>query len=296
MTATSKVTTMAEAAALVPDGATIGLGGLSLNGAPMAFVRELVRREVSDLTVVAVVGGLPVDWLVAGGCVRRVVSGLVSLEGFGLAPCHRRAVQAGAVVMEEYSEHTLICRLQAAAYGLPFIPTRAGLGTDMPGLHPDQTREETDPATDEPYLACTPMPLDFAVVHVNEADDQGDARMLPSLVWMDAELVKAAATTIVTAERLVPRQRFVDEPGRTTYPGFLVDAVAEAPWGAYPTSCLGEYGYDAGFIRDYVVASRDRDGWASFWSDRVVAPKGTGAFIDANGGARVLTELARRTS
>lgn len=296
MTTTVKATTVAEAAALVPDGATVGLGGLSLNGAPMAFVRELVRREVTDLTVVAVVGGLPVEWLVAGGCVRRVVSGLVSLEGFGLAPCHRRAVQAGSVAMEEYSEHTLICRLQAAAYGLPFVPTRAGLGTDMPGMHPDTTREDADQATGEPYLACTPLPLDFAVVHANEADEQGDARMLPSLVWMDAELVKAAATTIVTAERLVPRQSFVNEPGRTTYPGFIVDTVAEAPWGAYPTSCLGEYGYDPGFLQSYVAASRDKDGWASFWRDRVVAPKSTGAFIDANGGARVLTELARRTS
>jgi glutaconate CoA-transferase subunit A len=99
----SKCTTLADAASLVPDGATIGLGGLSLNGAPMAFVRELVRRGVRDLTVVAVVGGLPVDWLVAGGCVRRVVSGLVSLEGFGLAPNHRGAVQRGEVVMDEHS-------------------------------------------------------------------------------------------------------------------------------------------------------------------------------------------------
>ena len=92
----------------------------------MAFVRTLARRGCKDLTVVAVVRGMPIEWLVAAGCVRRVVSGLVSLEGFGLAPRFRGRVQAGQVEIEEYSEHTLICRLQAAAHRLPFVPTKAG--------------------------------------------------------------------------------------------------------------------------------------------------------------------------
>lgn len=292
----NKLRSLADAAAMVPDGATVGIGGLSLNGAPMAFVRELVRRGVRNLTVVAIVAGLPVDWLVAGGCVRRVISGLVSLEGFGLAPHHRRAVQRGEVIMDEYSEHTLICNLQAAAYRLPFMPTKAGLGTDMPALHPDLTSMQTDPASGQVYLACRPLAVDFAVVHAHEADPAGNVRMNPKLVWMDAEIVKAAATTIVTAERIVKTGSFTDEPGRTTYPRFAVDAVAEAPWGAYPTSCFPEYGYDARFLEDYVTAARAEDTWRAFWQERVVAPTGQGEFLDANGGARLLVELTRRTS
>lgn len=292
----SKVRTLQEATALVPDGATIALGGLSLNGAPMAFVRELVRRGVKDLTVVAVVAGLPIDWLVAGGCVRRVVSGLVSLEGFGLAPNHRAAVQRGEIVMDEYSEHTLVCRLQAAAYRLPFIPTRAGLGTDMVTLHPDTTRVDADPVTGEPYVACTPLAVDVAVVHVNEADELGNARMDPRLVWMDGELVKAAAATVVTAERTVPTSTFRDRPGATTYPHFVVDAVVHAPWGAYPTSCLPEYGYDPQFMTEYAQAATDPVRWKAFWNERIVDPDGQGAFLDANGGARVLLDLSRRTA
>lgn len=292
----SKLKSLEEVAALVPDGATVGLGGLSLNGAPMAFTRELVRRGVKDLTVVSVVAGLPIDWLVAAGCVRRVISGLVSLEGFGLAPNHRAAVQRGQVVMDEYSEHTLVCRLQAAAYRLPFIPTRAGLGTDMVDLHPESTRTETDSDTGDQYVACTPLPIDIAVVHVNEADELGNARMEPRLVWMDGELVKAAATTVVTAERIVPTSTFRDRPGATTYPHFVVDAVAPAPWGAYPTSCLPEYGYDPVFMTDYASAATDPDKWKPFWNDRIVEPEGQGAFLDANGGARVLIDLARRTA
>lgn len=292
----SKLKTLEEAAAFVPDGATIALGGLSLNGAPMAFTRELVRRGVKDLTVVSVVAGLCIDWLVAAGCVRRVISGLVSLEGFGLAPNHRAAVQRGDVIMDEYSEHTLICRLQAAAYRLPFIPTRAGLGTDMVGLHPETTRVEADPDTGEAYVACTPLAVDLAVVHVNEADELGNARMDPRLVWMDGELVKAAASTVVTAERIVPTSSFRAAPGRTTYPHFAVDAVVSAPWGAYPTSCLPEYGYDPEFLTEYGRAATNPEAWQEFWQRRVVQPEGQGAFLDANGGARVLIDLARRTA
>lgn len=292
----SKLKTLAEAAAFVPDGATIALGGLSLNGAPMAFVRELARRGVKDLTVVSVVAGLCIDWLVAAGCVRRVISGLVSLEGFGLAPNHRAAVQRGDVIMDEFSEHTLVCRLQAAAYRLPFVPTRAGLGTDMVALHPSSTRVDTDPDTGELYVACTPLPVDLAIVHVNEADEQGNARMDPRLVWMDGELVKAAAATIVTAERIVPTASFRAAPGATTYPHFVVDAVVRAPWGAYPTSCLPEYGYDPDFLTDYTAAATDPDNWKKFWNDRVMAPDSQGAFLDANGGARLVLDLARRTA
>jgi glutaconate CoA-transferase subunit A len=292
----TKLKSLEEAAALVPDGATIALGGLSLNGAPMAFVRELIRRGTRDLTVVSVVAGLPIDWLVAGGCVRRVISGLVSLEGFGLAPHHRAAVQRGEINMDEYSEHTLVCRLQAAAYRLPFVPTRAGLGTDMVTLHPDTTRVDSDPATGEQYVACTPLAVDFAIVHVNEADVEGNARMDPKLVWMDAELVKAAAATIVTAERIVDNSTFRARPGATTYPRFMVDAVAAAPWGAYPTSCLPEYGYDAAFLEEYSAASADSERWKTFWHERVVEPDGQGAFLDANGGARLLIDLARRSA
>ena len=146
----SKLRTLEEAAETIADGSTIAIGGLSMNSVPMAFIRTLARRKVRDLTVVAIVHGMPIEWLVAAGCVRSVVSGLVSLEGFGLAPRFRAAVQAREVEIEEYSEHTLICRLQAAAYRIPYMPTKAGLGTDMLALHPETTRAQVDAATGEP--------------------------------------------------------------------------------------------------------------------------------------------------
>lgn len=292
----SKVRTLADAADLVTDGATIGIGGLSMNSAPMAFVREVVRRDVRDLTVVAIVASMPVDWLVAAGVVRRVVTGLVSFEGFGLAPNFRRAAQAGDIEVEEYSEHLLICRLQAAAYRLPFMPTKAGIGTDVLDLHPETTRLETDPATGEQYVACTPLPLDVGVVHAHEADRAGNVRVDPKLIWMDSDIVRAATANVVTVERVVPHSTFVDAPARTTYPRFVVDAVVEAPWGAYPTSNFPEYGHHKGFFTDYLAATREPETWSAFWKERIEAPNDQAAFLEANGGAGTILDITRNTT
>lgn len=285
----SKLVTMDDAAARVADGSTVAIGGLLMNGAPMEFCRALARRGARDLTVVAIVAGPSVDWLVAAGCVRRAIVGLVSMEGFGLAPHFRRAAERGELEVEEWSEHTIICGLQAAAAGLPFVPTKAGLGTDMPALHPERTEVvEHERGT---FLACGPIRPDVAVVHVHEADVNGNCRVLPKLVWMDSELVKAATTVVATTERIVPERTFRAAPERTTYPGFTIDAVVEAPFGAYPTSLFPWHGYDGVFITEYLAACRDPEAFGAFWRDRVMAPADGPALLDANGGAATLLRI-----
>ena len=154
----------------------------------------------------------------------------------------------------------------------------------------------SDPATGEAYVACTPLPLDVAVVHASEGDSRGNVSVDPKLVWMDAEVCRAAATTIVTVERTVPESSFVAEPWRTTYPRFMVDVVAEAPWGAYPTSCFPLYGYDGDFFRSYVAAHADPVEAQRLWSERIDGPESHGAFLDANGGAATLLGIARSRS
>ncbi len=282
---TSKQVTLPQAAALVPDGATVALGGLSMNSAPMAFVRELVRANKRDLTLVAIVAGMSVDWLAAAGCTTRVLAGLVSLEGFGLAPNFRRAAQSGQLVMEEYSEHLLICRLQAQARKLPFMPTVAGLGTDVLALHADSgtLRVEQDAATGRPYVACVPLEVDVAVVHVHEADEAGNARVNPKLLWLDSEVVNAADRTIVTTERIVQTDSFRAEPHRTSYPRFMVDAVCEALLGAYPTSCFPDYSHDESFFEEYVAACGSPGEFAAFFERRVTGPETWQDFLAVNG-------------
>ena len=280
----SKVTTLEQAAASIPDGSTVAIGGLSMNSAPMALVRELVRQEKKDLDLVAIVAGMAVDWLVAGGCVRRVLSGLVSFEGLGLAPNFRAGVQSGQVAIEEYSEHLLICRLQAQSYNLPFMPTRAGLGTDVLGLHAESgaVREERDGPSGEHYVACTRLPVDVALIHAHEADDRGNTRVNPKLVWMDNEIVNAATRTVASVERVVDTAAFTTEPERTTYPRFMIDVVAPAPQGAYPCSCFPDYSHDSEFFMAYSQAARDLETFSQFFQERVVGPDTWEDFLVAN--------------
>jgi glutaconate CoA-transferase subunit A len=264
-----KLVELSEAAGLVPSGSSIAIGGLSLNVAPMAFCRELVRAGVRDLELIAIVSGMSTDWLIGGGCVKRLLMGLTSFEGFGLAPMFRRAAEAGTIEVEEYSEHTMICMLQAAAAGVPFMPTRAGLGTSMIGLHPERTREVLDEESGLRYVACAALKPDIAVIHAHEADRLGNVRMLPKMIWMDTEMVKAAERVIVTAERIVETDTFRAAPEQTAFPAFAVDHVVHAPRGAWPTSCWPEYSYDGDFYTAYQRAARDPEAFAALFEEHV---------------------------
>ena len=279
----------------IPDGATVALGGLSMNSAPMAYVREIVRQEKRDLTVVAIVAGMSVDWLIAGGCVKKVVSGLVSFEGLGLAPMFRMGVQSGSVEIEEYSEDLLICRLRAQAWNLPFVPTKAGLGTDLISLH-EQTgtiREEVDQATGEHYVACTRLPVDVALVHAHSADEFGNVRVDPKLIWMDNEIVNAAERTFVSVERYVDHADVVAEPHRTTYPQFMVSGVSLAEVGAYPSSCFPEYRHHTEFFQAYSAAAADPEEFARFFADSVLGPETWEDFIQSSGGDEMIASIRR---
>jgi len=193
-----------------------------------------------------------VDWLVAGGCVRRVLTAIVSFEGFGLAPSFRRAAQDGTIEVEDWSELTMLCALQAATAGVPFMPTRAGLGTDVPTHLPHRMWEALDERSGQRYVACAPLAPDLTVVHVHEADRLGNARVLPKQIWLDGELAKASRRVIVTAERIVDTDVFRAAPELTSYPGYLVDHVVHAPRGAWPAAFAPDYRWDADYYRDYV--------------------------------------------
>ena len=290
-----KILTIEEAAALVPNGCTIALGGLSMNSVPMAFVRELIRQEKRELTLVAIVNGMAVDWLIAAGCVQRLITGLISFEGMGMAPNFRHAVESKKISLEEYSEYLLIARLRAAATNLPFIPTKAGIGTDILALHPDTTRLETDPVSGESYVACTPLPIDIAIVHAHAADVFGNVRVTPKLIWMDNEIVNTAKKTIVTVEKIIPHHEFVAEPYRTTYPRFVIDAVVEVPWGAYPTSCFPKYTHDKQFFSSYLKAAKYPETFQTFWANQVIGPDMHIDFLQANGGVNTVLNIRRRT-
>jgi glutaconate CoA-transferase subunit A len=280
-----KTMSLAEAATLVKDGDVVGLQNMATQAAPMAMVRELIRQQRRDLTLVALVGGIAVDWLAAAGCLKKFLGPVVSMERFGLCQNYRKAVQAGLIEVEEYSETTFLARLGAAARGMPFGISKGLIGTDLVGLHPDTLREMEDPfGTETLVLACAPLGLDVALVHAHRSDAAGNAQYDPHTIWPDVQIFpKAAQRVIVTTEKLVSDEEIRRRAGSTAIPHFIVDAVVEVPYGAHPTSWFPEYGYDSGMHESYTRASADPKATQAWLDKYVRRPATQEAYLEAAG-------------
>lgn len=240
-----KVITMSEAVALVQPGETIALGGMTLYRRPVAFVRELIRSGVKDLTLLAFTAGYEGDLLVGAGSVRQVRTCYFGLGVFGLAPMFTE--KAGDLDIVEETEVSLTLGLRATLSGIGFLPARAWQGTDLLKVRPD-VKTISCPYTGEQYVAFPAIKPDVAVIHVQESDRQGIAVLKGNLA-LDREMVLTAKRAIITTERLVDEVE--GEIG--TFPS-RVDGVVLAPRGAYPTSCYPYYRLASQEIADYVDA------------------------------------------
>lgn len=279
-----KRSTIEEMAGLVGDGATVAIGGSALSRKPMALVRELVRRRVRDLTVIVDIGGPDVDLLLAAGAVRHLIFAFVGFEILGLAPHFRRARQAGTAVFEEWSEFTVMAGLDATIKRVPFLPTHAGLGTDVLDLNPSW-KTIVDPFGTETLVAIPALKPDFALVHVNYADPAGNAAILGDS-HVDALMAKAADKTLVTAERILPHEEVARHGRAVEILSIYTTAVAEAPWGAHPTGVAPSYRLDAEQLQRYVEASATPEGWRQYQSTYLEGD--FSAYLEAVGGARGL--------
>jgi glutaconate CoA-transferase subunit A len=291
---TNKIMTLAEAASLVRDGDVVAVQGMGTQMSPLALVRELIRAGRRDLTIVMIVGGIGLDWLIAAGCVRRVIAIIVNLDEFGMAHAFRRAVEAGEVVMEEYSEHQLLSRLLAGAYGLPFLVTRSGLGTDLLAVHPETTRVITCPFTGREVVACRALEPDVAILHAHRADAYGNVQFFPKPIWLDADVFpRAAKRVIVTVEEIVENEEIRRTPLHTGIPYFAVDAVVEVPYGAHPCSLYPLYSFDRAIFEEYATASRTVEGTRAFLEKYVYGPTSHQDYLQRVGGAEALLRIRR---
>ncbi|MHB1584533.1 MAG: CoA transferase subunit A [Acidimicrobiales bacterium] len=269
-----KRSTLDDLVAELRPGMTIGLGGWGSRRKPMAAVRAICRSGVGDLTVVTY-GGPDVGLLCATGRVRRVVTGFVTLDSIALDPHWRAARQGGTVELTELDEGMLYLGLQAAAWRVPFLPTRAGLGSDVlrvnPGLRTVRSPYDggpfADPADDGAELVAVPaLRLDLAVVHANRADTAGNAQFLGPDRYFDELYLGAAARRVVTAEKVVDEGALPAEGplAAVTAHRLLTDAVVETPGGAHFTSCEPDYGRDEAFQRAYAKTAGDVAAFAAF--------------------------------
>jgi glutaconate CoA-transferase subunit A len=257
--------TLDELVGELRDGMTLGIGGWGSRRKPMAAVRAILRAGLRDLTVVSY-GGPDVGLLCAAGAVRKVVFGFVTLDSIPIDPHFRVARQGGAIEPMEIDEGMFYLGLAAAAQRLPFLPTRAGLGSDVLTLNP-HLRTVTSPYNDGEELVAVPaLRLDAAIVHVNRADARGSGQILGPDPFFDEVMLGAADRRFMTTERLVATEDFAGEGPIQTLciSRLLTDGVVETPGGAHFTACPPDYPRDETFQREYATAAADEEAWSEF--------------------------------
>ena len=260
-----KRTSAAEVVAELRDGMTLGIGGWGSRRKPMALVREILRSPLRELTIVTY-GGPDVGLLCAAGKVRKLVYGFVSLDSIPLEPHFRAAREAGRIEAVELDEGMLQWGLYAAACRLPFLPTRAGLGSDVMAIHP-WLRTVRSPYEDGEELVAMPaLELDAAIVHLNRADARGNAQYLGPDLYFDDLFCMAAKRRFVSCEKIIPTEDFAKGGSLHTLRihRSMVDGVVEAPGGAHFTECPPDYPRDEAFQREYAAAARDPEAWGAF--------------------------------
>jgi glutaconate CoA-transferase subunit A len=263
----SKLTTLADAIATIPDGGRIALGGTTIHRGPGAAVHEIVRQGKRGLDLIKAGASYDADLLCAAGCVTSVSAGYVGYESvLGLAPSYRAAVESGAVVASEHACYTIISGLRAAIQGVPFMPVAGLLGSDL--LAARGFRTATDPYTGEEVVAIPAIKPDVAIIHVHEADKEGNAR-INGTRFEDVLMAQAAERVIITAERIVDGSAFAADPSLAAISSLYVDAVVEAPRGAWPFGCAGDYEPDIAYLTAFVQAAKDRETLQAFIREHV---------------------------
>jgi glutaconate CoA-transferase subunit A len=259
----NKVRELSELKHFVHPGDTLALGGAWLCNKPMAAVRQILRDDIGDLHALTVVGGLEIDLLIAARLVSRLTFSFVSLDAFGLAPAFRRAIENQEIAVSEASGLALILGLEAQGRGVPFLPYRGPFGSDYLSMRPDFYQTVTCPFTGEELVAVAAIQPDVAIIHAQRADRRGNAQVLGTS-GVDPDLARAARRVVVTTERLVPEEEIRDSHRATNIQGLFVDAVIEAPFGAYPTSSYPDYVLDGLHFLDYVAASASPESLAEY--------------------------------
>jgi glutaconate CoA-transferase subunit A len=269
---------------LVPDGASVALGLQLEQMIPFAAGHEIIRQKKRSLTLIGPISDILFDQMIGAGCVKQVIAAWVGNVMMGSAYNFRRGVEQGAVKVTNLTNFSAALALQAAAMGVPFLPTRTVLGSDI--AHDNEffvemdspfhrssgdgssNRRSSPPAqASEKLHAVRALSPDVTIVHVQRADREGNAHCWGNFGVM-IEGVRAAKRVILVAEEIVEPEVIASDPNRTVIPGFLVNAVVESRYGAHPSPVQGYYKRDDAFFRQYHEQTKtkaDSDAWLDRW-------------------------------
>lgn len=277
-----KQMTAAEAVAQLTDGMTIGIGGWGPRRKPMALVREIIRSDLKDLTIVAY-GGADVGMLCAAGKVKKLVFAFVSLDFIPLEPYFRQARQSGNLEVMEIDEGMMLLGLRAAAWGCPFIPTQVGLGTDIVAKS-SELKIVDSPYDDKEWVAMPALNLDASLIHVDRADSRGVCQIKGPDHYMDDWFARAATNTYVSCDELVDSSFFADE-GEARFVHWersQTNGVIPMPGGAHPSSCTPLYGFDVAHFKEYTGSAKE--GGFEAYADKYIIGKSEADYQQLVGG------------
>jgi len=274
-------------AAEVQDGMSIAMGCALESLIPFAASHEIIRQKKTGLTLIGPISDIQFDQLIGAGCVRMIIASWVGNVAAGLGHNYRRAAEAGIpkpIEIEEHSNFTIGLGLQAAASGVPFLPTRSIRGSDF--ASGQQFQPVSCPFTGESLLAVRAIHPDLTILHVQRADREGNAHVWGNFGVM-REAAFAAKKVILTCEEIVDHEEILRDPNRTVIPGILVSSVVHEPLGSYPSPTQGYARRDADFYFEYHKATRTREGFEHWLDKWVLGVNRHAEFLQLLGEARI---------
>ncbi|MCK4314228.1 MAG: CoA transferase subunit A [Anaerolineae bacterium] len=307
MSKTNKVISLQEAVKeFIHDGTHITFGGFTMQRHPMAFIREMIRQRKRDLVIYGHSPGIDADILIGAGAVKRVEVAYIGDELFvSPSPNFRKAIEEGSIQWEDYSNFGATLRLVAGALGLPFIPARTMLGSDMitkSGFEPEERC--SDPKAADKKLVLMDCPFtgdkvvllpavnpDVAVIHAQMVGCEGTVRILGQS-YADDFMTRAARKVVVTTEEIVSEEFIRRCPEQNCVPFFRVDAIVHVPYGTHPTACHGYYDYDPDHYAVYAQAAKaGAEAFQAYLEKYVYGVKDHWDYLDRVGGAKRLSDL-----
>ncbi|HEX6003258.1 MAG TPA: CoA-transferase [Burkholderiales bacterium] len=285
-----KVTTLEAAAALVKDGETVGIGGSTLSRTPMAMIWSLIRARRKNLVCARGITSSEGDWLLGSGTSAHVITSWFS-QGivWGISKVMRHHVENGLARFDEWSHMAMGMRFRAGAMGVPFLPMRSMLGSDVLRQRPE-VREMACPYTGDKLLLVPALNPDVALIHVQRCDPYGNAQ-IDGLQFLDLDLAMAAHRVILTTERIVSNDQIRRMPDHTKIPFFAVEAVIEVPFGSAPHECSNTYEPFFRHMDEYaaLVNGNPVEGMKEYLERYVYGPKSWTEYLALLGLEQVLT-------
>lgn len=294
---TDKTLTMAEAVArYVPDGVSVALGCALEPVIPFAAAHEIIRQRRRDLTLIGPISDILFDQLIGAGCVARVVAAWVGNVSEGLGYNYRRATEHGLphpIEIVDHSNYSVSLALLAAALGVPYIPMRSLLGTDIARDHPT-LRRSVSPLDGEQTLLVPALQPDVAILHVQRADAEGRAHLWGGMGICE-EAALAAKGVIYTAEEIVPAEVILSDPNRVLAPAMKTLAVVHSPGGAHPSPVQGYYNRDHAAFAEYHQQTRTAEGFDAWLREWVLDQPDRASYLRHLGAHRWQTLAVRES-